>query len=119
MQTWSDWLWAHLRAMIDVRIEEEIREHVDRQYLEMPGTYWSNKMNLVQIFATLAACPNPQVRAEHAEDFPTVQRALVLDDMVTLYATLATWARQHKELPTHKSPLLLRYLLTKFQYMLI
>ncbi|XP_065332081.1 nuclear pore complex protein Nup107 isoform X2 [Cloeon dipterum] len=109
MVTWADWLWAHLRAMIDVRIEEEIRERVNKQYVEMPNSYWANKMSLTQIFAALASSPLPKIRAEHAEDFPTVQRALILDDMVTLYATLAAWARQHADLKFQKSPLLLRF----------
>lgn len=108
MLTWSDWLWAHLKAMIDVRIEEEIRERVDRQFIDMPASYWSNKLSLAQIFTVLASCPDLSVRTEHAEEFPTVQRALILDDMATLYSILVSWTRQHKDLPSPKSPLLLR-----------
>ncbi|XP_059484595.1 nuclear pore complex protein Nup107 [Neocloeon triangulifer] len=109
MATWADWLWAHLRAMIDVRIEEEIRERVDKQFVEMPNNYWANKMSQAQIFAALASSIDPKVRAEHADDFPTLQRFIILDDVATLYSTLAAWTRQHANLPSQKSPLLLRF----------
>lgn len=109
MDTWHDWLWAYLRTMIDVRIEEEIRDKTTRNYVDMPSKYWVNKMNLAQIFAALASSPVAQVRSEHAKELTCVQRFLILDDMNSLYATLSSWSRQVTDFRNPLSALLIRF----------
>ncbi|KAF4530153.1 hypothetical protein B566_EDAN001410 [Ephemera danica] len=109
MDTWHDWLWAYLKAMIDVRIEEEIRLKCTKIYTDMPPKYWSNKTNLPQVFSALAASPEQQVRVEHGKELISTQRLLILDDMNTLFASLSQWARQVSDFTNPMSAMLVRF----------
>lgn len=37
---WNDYLWAYLKVMIDIRVESEIRDCVQRKYNDLPDFYW-------------------------------------------------------------------------------
>lgn len=39
--SWEDLLWAELRVLIDVKVEQEIRDNSLRSYVEMPKEYWN------------------------------------------------------------------------------
>ena len=41
--TWADVLWGHLRCVVDVRVEREIRSQIHRTYIDMPEEYWQNE----------------------------------------------------------------------------
>lgn len=43
-ENWEDYLWAYLRVMVDIRVESEIRDCVDRKvYEQLPNEYWEQK----------------------------------------------------------------------------
>lgn len=42
-QSWEDLLWAHLRVLVDIRVEKEVRESSVLHYVELPDVYWQNE----------------------------------------------------------------------------
>ena len=44
-RTWQDNLWAHLRVMVDVRVEQEVRINstLAKQWQKLPDRYWNNR----------------------------------------------------------------------------
>lgn len=44
-QKWEDVLWAHLRVLVDIRVETEVRSQLgfNQEYAEMPEKYWQKE----------------------------------------------------------------------------
>lgn len=44
-RTWSDYLWAYLKVMLDTRVEQELRisSVVFRPLAELPAEYWEGR----------------------------------------------------------------------------
>lgn len=40
---WEDTLWAYMKVIVDVRVESEVRDYVNRNYKPLPDTYWDQK----------------------------------------------------------------------------
>lgn len=40
---WEDHLWAFMKVMVDIRVESEIRDCVNKEYKPMPEEYWDQR----------------------------------------------------------------------------
>lgn len=70
-RTWDDYLWAHLRAMIDQTVEKELRRCVNykRQLELLPDEYWNQQLTVESIFGTLAASSDKVVASENRDHY--------------------------------------------------
>ena len=68
---WEDYLWAHLRAMIDHSVEKELRRCVNykRQLQVLPDEYWNQQLTIESIFSTLAASRDKNVVAQGRDQY--------------------------------------------------
>ncbi|KAF6025817.1 NUP107 [Bugula neritina] len=81
--TWSDGLWAHLKVLLDVELEQHLRLHTssnDHQIVELPSSYWTATTNLAQVFKDLEASCNDKIREQSQLFFHKIQKFLVLGD---------------------------------------
>lgn len=42
-KNWEDDLWAYMKVMIDIRVESEIRDCVNKNYKPLPEEYWDQR----------------------------------------------------------------------------
>lgn len=70
-RNWDDYLWAHLRAMIDQTVEKELRRCVNykRQLETLPDEYWKQQLSIDTIFGILAASDDRVVVSEGRDQY--------------------------------------------------
>lgn len=90
-KTWEDYLWAYLRAMVDIRVESEIRENINREYAPLPDWFWDQRMSLNDIFKKLEAGNPPNVSMEAKSPEHIIQKLLILDEISNLVKVLEEW----------------------------
>lgn len=42
-ENWEDFLWAHCRCLVDVRVERELQKLHPNSCESLPAAYWQNK----------------------------------------------------------------------------
>lgn len=42
-QNWEDDLWGYMKSVVDIRVESEIRDCVNKKYKAMPEEYWEQR----------------------------------------------------------------------------
>ncbi|KAK3932188.1 Nuclear pore complex protein Nup107 [Frankliniella fusca] len=92
-QRWEDVLWAHLRVLVDIRVEKEIRCSqlgYNREYAEMPEKYWQKDLTLEEIFEQLRkhqSCRDEAMKPDHQ-----VQELLILEKIGPLLNRMEEWS---------------------------
>lgn len=82
--SWQDALWAHMKGLLDVTIEREIRGFMPKQYTEMPEAYWKNERSIENIFKELQASNDDFIRSQSAEPSQLIQKYVILNDLPQL-----------------------------------
>ncbi|KAI0211244.1 Nuclear pore complex protein [Lamellibrachia satsuma] len=93
--TWEDHLWAYLRVMVDVRVEQEVRINstLAKQWQKLPDRYWNNSMTIEAAFQKVEASPSQKVQTESKEPFHLMQKYIILDDADSLIEEMYEWCR--------------------------
>lgn len=93
--TWEDHLWAYLRVMVDVRLEQEVRINsaLAKQWQKLPDRYWNNSMTIEVAFQKVEASPSQKVQTESKEPFHLMQKYIILDDADSLIEEMYEWCR--------------------------
>ncbi|XP_056635270.1 nuclear pore complex protein Nup107 [Diorhabda sublineata] len=101
--TWEDCLWAHMKTMVDIRVESEIRDCVQRNndYLSLPDEYWNQRMSLNEIFSNLESSKNARVREESRKPEHIIQKYIILDEIPTLLLKFEEWIEEQHNIPTN------------------
>lgn len=42
-QNYEDDLWAYMKVMVDIRVESELRDCVNKKYKPLPEEYWEQR----------------------------------------------------------------------------
>ncbi|KAK2172581.1 hypothetical protein NP493_941g02002 [Ridgeia piscesae] len=93
--TWEDHLWAYLRVMVDVRLEQEVRINsaLAKQWQKLPDRYWNHSMTIEAAFHKVEASPSQKVQIEAKEPFHLMQKYIILDDADSLVEEMYEWCR--------------------------
>lgn len=87
--SWSDYLWAYLKVMVDIKVEAEIRDTVlNKKYKPMPEAYWRSRFSLDEIFGKLPDNRNDQSLV--------IQRLIVMDQPKELLKVMKEWVQNDK-----------------------
>ncbi|XP_050509495.1 nuclear pore complex protein Nup107 [Diabrotica virgifera virgifera] len=94
--SWEDSLWAYMKTMVDIRVESEIRDCVQRNndYLPLPEEYWNQKLSLNEIFSNLESSKNVRVREEARKPEHIIQKYIILDEIQTLLLKFEEWIEE-------------------------
>ncbi|XP_044748936.1 nuclear pore complex protein Nup107 [Coccinella septempunctata] len=95
-RTWEDYLWAYLRAMVDIRVESEIRENVNKEYAPLPDWFWDQRMSLNEIFQKLESTSPQNVVMEAKSPEHIIQKLLILDEINQLVKVIEEWVSDAK-----------------------
>ncbi|XP_045478913.1 nuclear pore complex protein Nup107 [Harmonia axyridis] len=95
-KNWEDYLWAYLRTMVDIRVESEIRENVNREYASLPDWFWDQRMSLNEIFHKLETISPKNVVMETKYPEHIIQKLLILDEINQLVRVLDEWVNDTK-----------------------
>lgn len=90
-RSWSDALWAHVKVLMDIEVEAEVRGIMAKNYVTMPDEYWKAKLNLEDIFNDLQASKDPIIRVQASEPDLLIQKYLILDQIPKLMDEIETW----------------------------
>ncbi|KAL3266435.1 hypothetical protein HHI36_010609 [Cryptolaemus montrouzieri] len=90
-KTWDDYLWAYMRTMVDIRVESEVRDNVNREYSPLPDWYWNQRMSLNEIFEKLETSNTPSIISEASSQEHIIQKFIILDDINHLMGILQEW----------------------------
>ncbi|KAK9876612.1 hypothetical protein WA026_013990 [Henosepilachna vigintioctopunctata] len=94
-KTWEDHLWAYLRTMVDIRVESEIRDNVNREYSPLPDWYWDQRMSLDEVFRKLEATySNDNTHSILPEHI--IQKFIILDNVNELINHMVDWVTDEK-----------------------
>ncbi|KAL1441410.1 hypothetical protein MTO96_001050 [Rhipicephalus appendiculatus] len=99
--TWEDQLWARMRALVDVCVEQELRTATQqgRSLEPLPPGYPSDRGTFAAVFRDLQAAVGTSDMRER-EIMHIVQRCVVLGDDVSMVEEMRDWATtQAIELP--------------------
>ncbi|KAJ2349378.1 Nucleoporin nup84, partial [Coemansia sp. RSA 2618] len=95
-ESWEDFVWAHVNAMIEARIDRGI-SGTNRLYAPAPATSFAHVQSrhpqaadMAQVFDSIATHDSAALQRAAAEPFHRLQRALVTDSFA---AYLAEYAR--------------------------
>ncbi|XP_067945388.1 nuclear pore complex protein Nup107-like [Watersipora subatra] len=80
---WTDALWAHLKVLVDIELEQHMRLHTssaDHQLVELPAAYWAKTTNVNQLFKELEASQKESVRDQCQRFFHKIQKHLITGD---------------------------------------
>lgn len=83
-QSWQDALWAHIKSLLDVMVEKEVRNCMTKSYPAMPQKYWKNELYLEEIFNELQSSKNPHVRMQAMQPSHLIQKYLILGQIPQL-----------------------------------
>lgn len=78
-KSWQDALWAHIKTVLDIKVESEIRGGVLKSYTPMPEEYWKNETDIEDIFDALQASKYSDIRAQSNKPDHLIQKYLILD----------------------------------------
>lgn len=83
-RSWEDYMWALVRSMVDVKVEQEIRATMVRSFSELPKRYWENLSDLEAILNSLVSVESKEVREEVATPHRILQRFIMLEEWDSL-----------------------------------
>ncbi|XP_012255670.2 nuclear pore complex protein Nup107 [Athalia rosae] len=83
-KSWQDALWAHVKTLLDITVESEIRGAVLKSYTPMREEYWKNKMDIKDIFDALQASKYSNIREQSNKPDHIIQKYLILDEIPKL-----------------------------------
>lgn len=83
-KSWQDALWAHVKSLLDIKVESEIRGGVLNIYTPMPEEYWKNEMDIEDIFDALQASKYSNIRLQSSKPDHLIQKYLILDQIPKL-----------------------------------
>ncbi|KAJ8317433.1 hypothetical protein KUTeg_005337 [Tegillarca granosa] len=92
-RSWSDYLWAYYKVLVDIWIEQEIRARkiADRTMENLPTEYWEQPIE---------ACEN--LRLESQEWLHVLQKWIILGDVDKVMEVMGQWIREEpQKLPQH------------------
>lgn len=94
-RSWEDYMWALVRSMVDVKVEQEIRATMVRSFSELPKRYWENLSDLEAILNSLVSVESKEVREEVATPHRILQRFIMLEewDSLNKYLLLHDWRK--------------------------
>ncbi|KAK3095326.1 hypothetical protein FSP39_013242, partial [Pinctada imbricata] len=101
-KSWSDYLWAYSRTIVDIGAEEEIRSQytVHQNFDGLPTEYWDQPTDMETVFHKIEA--NENVRKESQEDYHIIQEYIILGEIEKLLETMCRWIRSpDHHLPNH------------------
>lgn len=107
-QNWEDHLWAYMKVMIDIRVESEIRDCVNKDYLRLSDGYWDQRystnishltpynlhvwkffrMSLNDVFLKLQSSRKEEVADEATNIVRVIQKYIILEDIEKLFSYL-------------------------------
>ncbi|XP_076280366.1 nuclear pore complex protein Nup107 [Lasioglossum baleicum] len=82
--SWQDALWGHMKSLLDIKVEKEIRDLVVKSFTNMPDDYWKNELSLEDVFKELHASKNPIIRTQSNAPDHLIQKYLILDQIPKL-----------------------------------
>ncbi|KAK0165313.1 hypothetical protein PV328_003837 [Microctonus aethiopoides] len=88
---WQDALWAHVKVLIDIEVETELRGVMEKNYLPMPDEYWKSKISLNDIFNDLHASKDPVIQSQANKPDHIIQKYLILNDIPKLMEQIEHW----------------------------
>lgn len=86
--TWQDALWAHMKTMLDIKVEQEMRDALPKCHVGMPEEYWKNDRTLEEIFTELHASKNSTIQLEASRPYQLIQKYLILDQISELMSEI-------------------------------
>ncbi|KAL3223958.1 hypothetical protein MRX96_027030 [Rhipicephalus microplus] len=91
--TWEDQLWARMRALVDVCVEQELRTATQqaRSLEPLPPGYPSDRGTFEAVFRDLQAAVGVSDTRDQ-EIMHILQRCVVLDDAVSMVEEMHDWA---------------------------
>lgn len=91
--TWEDQLWARMRALVDVCVEQELRTATQqaRSLEPLPPGYPSDRGTFEAVFRDLQAAVGASDTRDQ-EIMHILQRCVVLDDAVSMVEEMHDWA---------------------------
>ncbi|CAH1999739.1 unnamed protein product [Acanthoscelides obtectus] len=97
--TWEDNLWAYMKAMVDIKVESEIRDCVTRYkvYSPLPDEYWAQRMSLNELFSSLESSRNRTVAEEAKKYEYVIQKHIILDDIPNLLLKFEEWVEDDEQ----------------------
>ncbi|XP_076371514.1 nuclear pore complex protein Nup107 isoform X3 [Tachypleus tridentatus] len=101
--TWEDDLWAYMRVLTDVYIEQEIRGSTQQEKTleELPVLFWEQILTPEQIFQNLQASTLETVRQEAKSPHQVIQKYLILDDIDGLIEEMYEMVQAEPSPPHH------------------
>ncbi|XP_034172869.1 nuclear pore complex protein Nup107 [Osmia lignaria lignaria] len=88
--SWQDALWAYMKALLDIKVERDMRDLVAKSFTDMPEEYWKNEMYLEDVFKELHASKNPIIRTQSNKPDHLIQKYLILDQIPKLMEEIET-----------------------------
>ncbi|XP_046740821.1 nuclear pore complex protein Nup107 isoform X2 [Diprion similis] len=83
-KSWQDALWAHVKTLLDIKVEKEMRAEVLKSYTPMPEEYWKNEMTIEDVFDALQASKHSSIRTQSHKPDHLIQKYLILDEIPKL-----------------------------------
>ncbi|XP_060066692.1 nuclear pore complex protein Nup107-like [Ylistrum balloti] len=99
---WLDYLWAHYKVLVDVRMEQELRTQKlsGRQLVSMPSEFWDQSSDAESVFRRLEAYEN--ISKEGLRWYHVIQKWIILGDTEKLIEVMAGWVRDEQlKIPQH------------------
>ena len=92
-ESWEDYLWVYLRAMIDRSVEKELRRCVNykRQLELLPDEYWNQQLTVEGIFAKLASSTDKEMIRQGRDQYRIIQRYIITDNVDGVLEEMSSW----------------------------
>lgn len=91
--SWSDYLWAYFKVMVDQKVEQTLRDHLilSRPLEALPPNFDQKMLTVPNIFHELQATPHKNVETEAKFKLHIVQKYMILDELDVLTEEMAEW----------------------------
>lgn len=92
--SWEDCVWAYFKVLVDVNVEQEIRNHprTSRSLVKLPEKYWeqvqTNELTPQGIIKQIKAHPNMDIRKQCGESYRIFQTNIILNEIDDLLLEL-------------------------------
>nr|XP_022908849.1 nuclear pore complex protein Nup107 [Onthophagus taurus] len=93
-ENWEDYLWAYLKVMIDIRVESEVRDCVNKTYTSLPDFYWDQRMSLNEVFSHLETSDCKYVKEQAKKPDYIIIKYLILDDIPQMFVALEEYLNE-------------------------
>uniref|UniRef100_T2MEI4 Nuclear pore complex protein n=1 Tax=Hydra vulgaris TaxID=6087 RepID=T2MEI4_HYDVU len=107
--SWEDCLWAYFKVLVDIRVEEEIRNNPrsSNSMMDLPQAYWvqtqRNDLTPTGIIDHIRSHPNIDIRKQAGDPYRILQTNIILND-------INDFLKEMKKLIESKDPHLIRFL---------